>query len=388
MTAQPVCEVQRIARASFTPPMRVQQASTRHQVFLVGVNHRTAPVALREQLAISSRDLPEALKQLRAIPGIDEAVILSTCNRVECYVVTARPDSVFSQLVEFLASRGRLSTAMVQAAAYHFTDSEVMTHVCRVAAGLDSMVLGESEVTAQVKQGYLLAQTHRATGPVLNRLFQKVLHTTKQLRCNTTIAQGRTSMGSIVAALAAQPFNGRLDACEALLWGAGKAAEATARHLIKEGIHQLWIVNRTQTKAQDLALMCEGGWLSWEQALKHLARVDIAIVCTQAPHYVIDRHDVEAIRAARGGRPLCLIDLAVPRNIDPTLKEVAGIVLYNVDDLHTIALAAHAQRQRTLSACEALITRQAALYMTWWTMSHALQKEDVACRPEPSHASV
>ncbi|MBI3996994.1 MAG: glutamyl-tRNA reductase [Candidatus Omnitrophica bacterium] len=388
MIGQQVCDTQSSAVISLVHPSHPRRVTIQPHLLLVGVNYRTAPVELRERLAIPSRDLPEALRTLRAIPGVDEAVILSTCNRIECYVVTAQPDSVFSQLVEFLAYRSRVPATIVQSASYHFTDNEVMTHVCRVAAGLDSMVLGECEVTAQVKQAYLLAHAHHATGPVLNRLFQKTLHTTKQLRCNTTIAQGRTSIGSIVAALAAQPFDNRLDACEALLWGAGKAAEATAKHLIKGGIRQLWIVNRTQTKAQDLALLCEGGWLSWEQALKHLAHVDIVIVCTQAPHYVIDRHDVEAIRAARGGRPLCIVDLAVPRNVDPVLKDVAGVFLYNVDDLQAMACAGQTQRQRTLALCDELIARQATLFMAWWQATMATTKEGAGCQLDQSRASV
>jgi len=202
------------------------------------------------------------------------------------------------------------------------------------------MVLGESEITAQVKQAYALAHAEGATGPVLNRLFQKALHCTKVIRSHTRIAEGQASIGSVVVDLTRQLFVGRLQDCEALLWGAGKAAEATARHLIKAGIGQLWIVSRTTANAQGLATLCQAGWLSWEQALKHLRHVDIAIVCTQAPHYVIDEADVGAVLPFRGGRPLFIIDLAVPRNVDPAVKGYRGVSLYNMDEVQSIAQGA------------------------------------------------
>ena len=172
-----------------------------------------------------------------------------------------------------------------------------------------------------------------------------------------------------------------------MLWGAGKAAETTARHLIKSGIGQLWIVNRTPLKAQDLASLCQSGWLSWEQALKHLAHVDIAIVCTQAPHYVIDQGDLDAVAAQRGSRPLCLVDLAVPRNVEPSLARHPGVRLYNIDDLQTITQAAQSQREQERERCDALIQEQVNRFSHWW-MAVSHKKEDVPCRSVEVFSSV
>jgi glutamyl-tRNA reductase len=324
----------------------------------VGLNHRLAPLALRERVAIVPRELGPALHSLCATADLREIVILSTCNRVELYAAVAEPSAASGRLVDFLAFRSRLSPEVLGPSLYQLSGAEAVRHLFRVAAGLDSMILGESEITAQVKQAYELAKAHGATGPILNRLFQKSLHSAKLVRSHTRVAEGQASIGSVVVALTRQLFGDPLRERDVLLWGAGKTAEVTARHLIKSGVRQLWIVNRTQPKAEDLARLCQGGWLSWEQALKHLAHVDIAIVCTQAPHYVIDQGDLETIRPERHGRPLCLIDLAVPRNIDPALKSEPGVHLYDIDGLQATAEAGRAARAQELVRCDELIDGQ------------------------------
>jgi len=330
-----------------------------------GLSYRTAPLALRERLAVPARDVAAALHTLRAGFGIDEAVLLSTCNRVELYVTSPRLPETREALIDFLSHQGRLSPDALQPRLSFSADGDAARHLFRVAAGLDSMVLGESEITAQVKQAYLAAHACGTTGAVLNRLFQKALHSAKVIRARTRVAEGQASIGSVVVTLARQIFGGELRDRDVLLWGAGKAAEATARHLIKAGVRTLWIVNRTQTKAQDLASLCQGGWLSWERARGHLAHVDIAIVCTQAPHYVIDQADLDAVAAQRGSRPLCLIDLAVPRNVDPAITRQAGTHLYNIDDLQAVAHGALATRQQELARCETLIQEQVGHFVRW-----------------------
>ncbi|MBI4597770.1 MAG: glutamyl-tRNA reductase [Candidatus Omnitrophica bacterium] len=338
----------------------------RSQLLLVGLNHRTADVAVREQLAIPSRELEAVLTTLHRDFAFNEVVVLSTCNRVEYYVVSSRPAETLSALQDFLSHRSHLAPEAIHPHLYIRQGDEVIQHVFRVAAGLDSMIFGESEITAQVKQAYAAALQQGTTGPALNRLFQKALHATKIIRSQTKVAEGQASIGSVVATLARQLFGERLASCEVLLWGAGKAAEATTKHLVASGISRLWIVNRTQAKAQELASrcqgdrLCEGGWLSWERALSHLQRVDIAIVCTQAPHYVIDHEDIKAVAALRRARPLCVIDLAVPRNVDPSLKSHPGIHLYNIDDLQAIAAESLTRRQEEVAQCEALIAQQVA----------------------------
>lgn len=348
------------------------------RLYVVGLNYRATPLEAREQFAVSSLQLPEALGILRREWGAQEAVILSTCNRIELYVASSDPSVTSPHLLQFLASRGALSLATFRQQSYAFEDREAAAHLFRVTAGMDSMVLGESEIVAQVKQAYLTARLHGAAGSTLNRLFQKALHGSKLIRSTTAIAAGQGSIGSVVVDLTTRLVGKPLADCDVLLWGAGKAAEATTHHLIKHGIRQLWIVNRTQAKAQDLASLCQGGWLSWEQALAHLAHVDVAIVCTHAPHYVIDGADLDAVMPGRAGRPLFIIDLAVPRNVDPSLKARSGVHLYNVDDLQDIANETSNQRSRTLEACEALIQQQVGHVMRRW--QHEAHGEGKPCR--------
>ncbi len=332
----------------------------------VGVNYRTASLDLRERVAIPSRDIPDTLHAIRTHASIQEAVILSTCNRVECYVATTDRPAAQDHLLEIFAARARLSPVTLASHSYQRTDTEAAAHLFRVAVGLESMILGESEITAQVKHAYVSAQAAGTTGPTLHRLFQKALHSAKLIRSRTRLAEGQASIGSVVVALAKRRFGDRLDSREVLLWGAGKAAETTARHLTKAGIGGLWIVNRTETKAQDLASVCRGGWVSWEQARAHVAHVDLAIVCTQAPHYVLDASDVEAVRASRGSRPLVLIDLAVPRNIDPRVAQEPGVELYNIDELQMLTQRTLATRQEEQAQCEALIQDQVDYVWRWW----------------------
>ncbi|OGX39367.1 MAG: hypothetical protein A3C53_01190 [Omnitrophica WOR_2 bacterium RIFCSPHIGHO2_02_FULL_68_15] len=180
------------------------------------------------------------------------------------------------------------------------------------------------------------------------------------VRARTGIGQGRASIGSVVVELAEALFGDRLAQCDLLLWGAGKAAEVTARHLVKSGVGQLWVVSRTPTHAQELATLCRGMWLAWEEALRHLDHVDIAVVCTQAPHYVIDAADVETARARRGDKPLFLVDLSVPRNVDPALKQYPNVHLYNIDDLQSLADQGLARRQAAVRHGEALLQEQMA----------------------------
>jgi glutamyl-tRNA reductase len=341
---------------------------------------------LRERLAIPARDVPVALGVLRGEVELEEAVILSTCNRIELYVSSPNPSTNFQDLVNFLALRSRVAPETLQRYLYCLAGRQIIAHLFRVTAGLDSMILGESEVTAQVKHAYAVAQEHGTIGPVFHRLFQRALHCAKVVRTRTRIAEGQASIGSVVLALAKQHFGERLTHCETLLWGAGKAAETTARYLIKNGIGQLWVVNRTKAKAQELASMCAGGWLSWEQALKHLAHADLAIVCTQAPHYVIDETDLATILPQRHGRPLLVIDLAVPRNVDPAIADQPSIFLYNIDDLQTIAHAAVQFRQQELVRCETLLEEQVRHFLRWWETGY--QQEARPCQAVEAFASV
>ena len=324
-------------------------------VCAVGASHRTAPLAVRERLAIPARAVPEALATLRRGFALEEVAILSTCNRVELYAVGRDSPSTVEALTDFLSLTSRLEPDGLQDMLYRLEGRQAVAHLFRVAAGLDSMILGESEIAAQVKEAYRLASEQGATGPALNLLFQKALHAAKAVRSRTEITRTPVSIGSVITALARERLGERFSTSEVLLWGAGKAAETTARHLVKSGIGQLWIVSRSPSKAQELALDCNGGWLSWEQALACLTHVDLAIVCTQAPHYVLDANDTAAILPQRCGRPLHLIDLAVPRNIDPLLKRLPGIQLHDIEDIQAFVQQGLVARTQEADRCTALV---------------------------------
>lgn len=346
-------------------------------VIVVGVNHRTAPVAVRERLAVPPSALPETLRVLQRLPGLHGAAVLSTCNRVEYYASSSTPAETIRALVDHLADRAGLSPDALLASGYQQIGEAAVRQLFRVTAGLDSMVVGETEITAQVKQAYGAAQAAGTADSTLNRLFQQALHAAKVVRATTEIGQGHASVGAVVVTLARELFGDRLAQCELLLWGAGKAAEVTARHLVKQGVGQLWVVSRTPTHAQALATLCRGMWLAWEEALRHLDHVDIAIVCTQAPHYVIDAADVEAVRARRGGKPLFLVDLSVPRNVDPALKQMPKVHLYNIDDLQSLAGQGLARRRQALVRSEAVLDDQAVGFLR--RRDHHQPLEGVSC---------
>lgn len=330
---------------------------------LVGVNHRTAPIAVRERLSISSYVLPSVLTTLKRMPVLQESAVLSTCNRTEIYAAASDTNAAYSALIDFLSFHSGFSAQALKSSLYFYEGQAAVSHLFGVTAGLDSMILGESEIAFQVKQAYAASHAQGSTGPLLNGLFQKALHSTKLIRSQTHVAEGCASIGSVVVELVQTLFGSSLSQCDVLLWGAGKAAETTVRHLMKNRIRQLWVVNRTQPKAQDLARLCAGGWLSWEQGIKHLAHVDIAVVCTQAPHYVIDENDFASVLPARANRPLCLIDLSVPRNIDPQLSNRPNVHLYNIDTLQSIAQTRLNFREQERASCEALIAKQVAHWM-------------------------
>lgn len=350
------------------------------QLFLIGLNHRTAELALRERVAIPAREVSAALTTLHATYPATELVLLSTCNRVEVYLSSSQGRPPTDGLLHWLARRSGLTPEALQPHVYCYADRAAAAHLVHVTAGLDSMILGETEIAAQVKQAYALAHAQRTTGPILNRLFQKALHATKVVRSHTSIGHGQASIGAIVTRLAREQFNDVLSGRQVLLWGSGKAAEATVRHLMQAGVGQLWIVNRTAATAQALAAQCRGEWLSWERAHARLAHVDIAIICTQAPHFVIDHEDIMRLWPARNGRTLCLIDLAVPRNVDPVLKRHPGILLRDMDDLQVLAQRTITLRAQTLAQCEALIDQQLA---SLWPAHHPApdNQERLACPP-------
>lgn len=334
-------------------------------IVLVGLNHRSAPIELREQLAFQQEQLPEALAKLRRDVGLDEVAILSTCNRVEIYAGVPELNGTISRLQQFLTAHGRLDPAHVIDRSYNYTEPQSIRHLFSVASGLDSMVLGEAEVLQQVKRAYELAKSHGATGKVLNVLFQKALHAAKAVRTQTAIGAGSTSVGSVAVELAQKIFGG-LASSTVLLIGAGKISELTLKRLADRGVQRVHVMNRSLERADTLALRHGATALPLEQLAAQLGVADIVISSTSAAQPLIGRHEIAGAMAVRRQRPVCLIDLGVPRNIDPSAGKLENVYLFDVDDLGGLAAHHHRERQQAVAQARGIIDQKVEHFVSWW----------------------
>ncbi|MDH7504451.1 MAG: glutamyl-tRNA reductase [Verrucomicrobiota bacterium] len=323
-------------------------------IIVVGINHRTAPVELRERVAFADADLPDALRRLKDLGVADEAVILSTCNRVEIYAAITRPFAeAATRLREFILER-EPSKPAAAGQFYAMSEPDSVKHLFRVASGLDSMVVGETEVLGQVKRAYDIALRHGSTGRVLNRAFQRAFNVAKQIRSQTNIQRGSVSVASVAVDLTERIFSSLGDKT-AMVIGAGDTGEKAAKALLSRGVGHLLVTNRSPERALALANALGGQALpygDWQQAF---ARIDIVITSTSAPDYILDRSRLGSLMRERQYRPLLLIDMGVPRNIDPEVALMENVFLYNIDDLQGIANDALRQRQEEIARCEALI---------------------------------
>ncbi len=326
-------------------------------VVVIGLSHRSCPVALREQFAFAEGKIPEALTALRGAGIAEEAVILSTCNRVEIYVSTPlEPGIAFPALKQFLlqfhAYSGELGEEI-----YAIAEPRSLHHLFKVAGGLDSMVLGETEILGQLKKAYDLALQHKHTGARLNKAFQRAFYTAKHIRTETNIQRGSISIASVAVELAEKIFSS-LNEHEVLVIGAGDTSEKTARALMSRGARGVVFANRSPERAQLLAAELGGRAVPFEDWPAQFQQVDIAISSTSAPDYILNRERLEPLMKARRHRPLLLIDIAVPRDIDPQVNYVENVYLYNVDDLQTIANDYLKSRQDEIARCEAIIAEK------------------------------
>jgi glutamyl-tRNA reductase len=325
---------------------------------VIGLSHHTAPVTLRERFAIADARVPATLELLRGGGIVDEAVILSTCNRVEIYAATnldAR--QAVAQLREFLVNVHEYRDPLTDEV-YTLTEPQSIEHLFKVACGLDSMVLGETEILGQIKKAYEVALQHRHTGPVLNKAFQKAFNVAKQVRTETNIQRGSVSVGSVAVELAEKIFNS-LDDRQVMVIGAGDTSEKTARALLSRGAHSIIVSNRSHERAVALANELGGRAVHFEDWAGEFAKIDIVISSTSAPHYVLDRAKLEPLMRLRKNRALLLIDIAVPRDIEPAVNFLENVYLYNIDDLQAIADDYLKQRKEEITRCDAIISQRA-----------------------------
>jgi glutamyl-tRNA reductase len=335
-------------------------------IIVIGVSHRTAPLAVREALAFPRDQLRDALLRLRAETGAGEVMILSTCNRVELYARQDDPGAV-DALESFLARYHARDGRELHAVVYRYADADAIRHAFRVAASLESMVIGEPQILGQVKEAYQAAEEAGTLGSALNALRNRSLAAAKRVRTETGIGRNAVSVSYVAVELARKIF-GELKDKNVLLVGAGKMSELAAKHLVRSGGRATVLGGRTFEKAAELAAALGGKAAPLESLRDELARTDIVISGTGAPGIVIQVADVESARAARRGRharPLFLIDIAVPRDIDPAVRKIGGVFLYDLDDLKTVAEANLRERLKESAAAEALVEREVREFLDW-----------------------
>jgi len=331
-------------------------------IVVVGLNHETAPVAVREALAFPKEGLPEALARVREEAGLAEAVILSTCNRVEVYGRST--DSSADAVAAFLARYHSRSLEDIAPHLYRLEGEAAVRHAFRVAASLDSMVMGEPQILGQVKDAYAVAEKAGSLGSVLNALRNRSVSAAKRARTETAIGRNAVSVSHVAVELARKIF-GELRDRSVLLVGAGKMSEVAARQMVRDGARASVLGGRTFEKAEQLAAALGGRAAPLEALRAELARADIVISGTGAPGIVIRREDVEAAQAARRGRPLFLIDIAVPRDVAEDAGKVSGVFLYDLDDIKTVAQANLRERKKEASAAEAILEQEIREFLEW-----------------------
>jgi glutamyl-tRNA reductase len=325
--------------------------------YCLGISHRTAPVELRERLAIADRDLPGALETLRSLPGVDEAVLLSTCNRVEIYAAgTGSPADPTQALLGWL--QGRTADPPPAEVFYSHGSRETVEHLFAVASGLDSMVLGETEIFGQLKHAYALAHREGATGRSLNRLFQRTFQVAKRIRTQTHITRGATSVGGAGVDLAEKIF-GDLRNCQVLILGAGEMSRRTAQSLQSRGATGIIVSNRSYERAEELAREMGGRAIRFDHWTEELTRTDIIISSTSAPHHVVTAESLRPHLRKRHDRPLFLIDLSVPRDIEPAVRRLDGVYLHDIDTLQGIANETRRRRESQIALCRQMISEEA-----------------------------
>ena len=327
-------------------------------IVVLGLSHHSSPVALRERFAFGEARIPAVLQLLRDEGIAEEAVILSTCNRVEIYASTSLDSpKAFEELKEFLVTCHDYRDPLTDEI-YALSEPQSVHHLFKVACGLDSMVLGETEILGQLKKAYDLALQHQHTGPRLNKAFQRAFNVAKHVRTETSIQRGSISVGSVAVELAEKIFSA-LDDRHVMVIGAGDTSEKTARALLSRGAKSIIVANRSFDRAQALAAEFGGRAVNFDDWSNEFGQIDIVISSTAAPHHILNRAKLEPLMKLRKNRPLLLVDIAVPRDIDPEVNMMPNVYLYNIDDLQAIAEDYLKQRKEEIVRCEKIIVEKA-----------------------------
>jgi glutamyl-tRNA reductase len=330
-------------------------------VFVAGLSHRNAPVALREQLAVEDDKLRELLRDVQATGVLREAVLLSTCNRVELYGVAEAPGEARAAVFRHLCRYRGIDPARVETALYTHEDEDAVRHAFRVAASLDSMMVGEPQILGQVKDAFALAQACEVVGPALHTLFMQAFTVAKKVRTETDIGRHAVSVAFAAVELAKKIFT-TLAGKSVLLLGAGEMSELAARHLVEQGAFPIYVVNRTWARAQELARSLAGTAVPFDELPTALAAVDIVIASTVAATPIVTREAVQRVMQARRGRPLFFIDIAVPRDVDAGVSALDDVYCYDIDALRQVVDANLRERAREAQRAESLVEREVARF--------------------------
>jgi len=332
------------------------------KIMVLGVNHKTAPVDIRERLAFTN-DPGTPYREIKVIPGCEEFTFLSTCNRVEVLFVTSKPAETEKKIRNFLFG-GAMSYEEAEQYIYLHQGEEAIKHLFRVGASLDSMIVGEPQILGQLKQTYRDAMEQKCTGMILNRLMHKAFSVAKRVRTETAIGSSAVSISFAAVELAKKIF-GNLKNKRAMLVGAGEMAELAAQHLMTQGIAEVVVANRTFERAVNLARCFNGKPVSLDELIPQLSQVDIMISSTGSPDIILHHRDLKPLMRQRRNRPLFLIDIAVPRDLDPKLNDLENVYLYGIDDLTNVVDINKAERDKEAVMAERIVTEETLKFMLW-----------------------
>jgi glutamyl-tRNA reductase len=334
------------------------------ELLAIGVSHKTAPVEVRERLALPEARATEFLRDLRGVADVHEAVAISTCNRTELYLVVGDPVEAESTALTMLSRQAGIRPTGLASAIYSHRNCDAARHLYRVTAGLESMIVGENEIQGQVKRAYDSALANETVGPLTNRLFKAALATGKRVRSETAIGERQLSLPAVAVALAREQL-GALEGREVVIVGTGETSELTARALADSGGHTVFVASRRRDRALSLAKRYGGRSVSFDELPHVLERADIVVAATASPHLLLEARELSEVMEARDGRPMLLIDLAVPRDIDASCMEIGGVSLYDVDDLQAVISRNRKVRQVEARKAEGIIEQEIQHFAAW-----------------------
>jgi len=335
------------------------------ELLVIGLNHHTAPIAIRECLAFSEGKLEDALSKVHALPSLKENMILSTCNRVEVYAAARETEKATFDLKNFLSQYHGLPLKEFEKSLYSHFGEEAVRHVFRVASSLDSMVLGEPQILGQIKEAYDVAQQAKTSGLILHRLLHRAFHVAKRVRTETKIALSAVSVSSVAVECAEKIF-GTLEKKTVLLIGAGEMCELAARHLVSAGIEKILVTNRTFERALTLAQEFRGEAIPLEGMELGLKKTDIVISATNSPQYLIEHNQITQVMKDRKQKPIFFIDISDPRDIEPKVGDLENVYLYNIDDLQKVANENIKDREKEAQRAEMIVQDEMVKFVNWY----------------------